>query len=104
MSGDPMRAFVTCDGEASQVRVFQENEMIKLFKDNLIDFAKTPASCSGICQASDVSKFFPTTKKAMKVAVHRDEWSYDTRLARNTRKALDNIRYYYIHAYNINIL
>ena len=33
---------------------------------NLIDLGKTPASCSAICQSSDVSDFFKATKKALK--------------------------------------
>jgi len=63
--GSDMRAFVTCDGEEAQIRVFQEDCMLALFRDALIDFGKTPASCSAICQSSDVSSFF----KAMKTSV-----------------------------------
>lgn len=61
-----MRAFVTCDGEPGQIEVFQEPELLEAFKAALIDFGKTPASCSGICQASDVSNFFKASKKRVK--------------------------------------
>ena len=57
-----MRAFVTCDGEPVQIEVWQEAELLEAFKEALIDFEKTPASCSGICQASDVSNFFKASK------------------------------------------
>jgi len=36
--GSSMRAFVTCDGEEAQIRVFQEQRMLSLFADTLIDF------------------------------------------------------------------
>jgi hypothetical protein len=72
--GTPMRAFVTCDGEAKQIEVFQEPEMVQFFKLNLIDFGKTPASCSGISQSSDVSRYFSNTKRAMKTWVHESNF------------------------------
>jgi hypothetical protein len=37
-----MRFFLSCDGEAKQIEVFQEPELLQLFKETLIDFAKTP--------------------------------------------------------------
>lgn len=37
-----MRAFVMCDGEEAQIRVFQEPEIKQLMDENLIDFGKTP--------------------------------------------------------------
>jgi len=55
-----------CDGEESQIRVFQEEEIRQLFNQNLIDFGKTPASCSAITQSSDVSMFFKATKQVLK--------------------------------------
>ena len=55
-----------CDGEESQIRVFQEVEIRQLFNQNLIDFGKTPASCSAITQSSDVSMFFKATKQVLK--------------------------------------
>ncbi len=60
-----MRFFMSCDGEAKQIEVFQGQEILDLFKEALIDFAKTPASCSAICQASDASPYFKATKKRM---------------------------------------
>jgi len=41
-----MRAFVTCDGEARQIEIFQEQQILDLMASNLIDLGKTPASCS----------------------------------------------------------
>jgi hypothetical protein len=64
LDGSPMRAFVTCDGEAKQIEVFQQDDMIDLFTAQLIDSCKTPASCSAICQSSDASLFLRATKKA----------------------------------------
>ncbi len=60
-----MRFFMSCDGEAKQIEVFQGQEILDLFKEALIDFAKTPASCSAICQASDASPYFKATKKRL---------------------------------------
>ena len=61
----PMRAFVTCEGELAQIRVFQEERMLQKFSEALIDFGKTPASCSAICQSSDVSDYFLALKKTL---------------------------------------
>lgn len=61
--GTPMRAFVTCDGEQEQIRVFQEEDMLGVFENALIDFGKIAASCSGIHQSSDVSPLFRAIKK-----------------------------------------
>ena len=57
------RAFVTCDGEAKQIEVFQCQDMLSLLASAKIDFGKTPASCSGACQSSDVSPLFQGCKK-----------------------------------------
>ena len=64
--GTDMRAFVMCDGEESQIRVFQKEEIRQSLNLNLIDLGKTPASCSAILQSSDVSMFFKTTKQLLK--------------------------------------
>lgn len=63
--GTPMRAFVVCDGEPSQIQVFQEATILKLMSDSLIDFGKSPASCSAITQASDDSDFFKASKRKL---------------------------------------
>jgi len=73
LDGSPMRAFVTCDGEEAQIRVFQEAEMLILFLAALIDFGKTPASCSAICQSSDVSDFFKALKTLL-ANMHGQNW------------------------------
>ena len=57
-----MRAFVTCDGEQEQIKVFQHDDLLDIFSDALIDFGKIPASCSGIHQSSDVSPLFRAIK------------------------------------------
>lgn len=64
--GSNMRAFLTCDGEEEQIRVFLEPEIREIFADKCIDLGKTPASCSGALQSSDVSKFFLASKKVLK--------------------------------------
>lgn len=61
----PMRAFVTCDGEQEQIRVFQEDAMLKVFEDTLVDFGKIAASCSGSHQSSDASPLFMAIKKKL---------------------------------------
>ena len=61
-----MRAFVTCDGEAKQIEVFQMADMLQKFIVALVDFGKTPASCSAICQSSDASVFFKAVKQKLK--------------------------------------
>lgn len=60
-----MRFFLSCDGEAKQIETFQDDDIAALFQTALVDFAKTPASCSAICQASDASPFFKATKKRL---------------------------------------
>ena len=67
--GTPMRAFVTCDGEQEQIKVFQHGDLLDIFSDALIDFGKIAASCSGIHQSSDVSPLF----RAIKTKIHAVE-------------------------------
>lgn len=57
--------FLTCDGEAKQIEIFQKQEIINIFKEKRICLGKTPASCSAICQASDASPFFKAAKKRL---------------------------------------
>lgn len=71
--GSQMRAMVYCDGEEVQIRELQTPEMIALLADNLVDFGKTPASCSGKCQSSDVSYFFKGVKKFLQL-IDTHEW------------------------------
>jgi len=68
-----MRAFVTCDGVEAQMKIFREETMLSLFRDSLIDFGKTPASCSAICQSSDVSSYFRSMKTSLK-SVNDNDW------------------------------
>lgn len=53
---------MTANGE---IEVFQEAEILELFRQSLIDFAKTSASCSAICQAYDASPLFRAVKKSL---------------------------------------
>ena len=85
-----MRAFVMCDGEEAQIRVFQEPEIKLLLEENLIDFGKTPASCSGITQSSDVSFFFKATKASLK-NIHTKNYQ-DPSLERNLKTAFLHFR------------
>jgi hypothetical protein len=89
--GAPMRAFLTCDGEPVQIEVFQEPEMIEAFKTALIDFGKTPASCSAICQPSDVSNFFKASKKKLQNSFERDYGDAD--LEKKLLQVLGNRNY-----------
>lgn len=61
----PTHAFVSCDGEAKQIEVFQERDMLDLLDAHNVLLVKTPASCSAICQPSDVSTFFKASKKKL---------------------------------------
>jgi hypothetical protein len=61
-----MRAFVTCDGEAKQIEEFEKEPCLSYFRNAHVDLGKTPASCSAICQASDVSPFFKSAKKVLR--------------------------------------
>lgn len=63
--GTPMRAFFVFDGEPSQIQVFQEGFVLDLMRQHLIDFGKSPASCSAITQSSDDSDFFKASKKKL---------------------------------------
>jgi hypothetical protein len=74
-----------CDGEEAQIRVFQEEEIRALFTENRIDFGKTPASCSGILQSSDISMFFKSTKQVLKT-VHTEQYN-SAILERNLKTA-----------------
>jgi hypothetical protein len=67
--GSPMRAFVTCDGEQEQIKVFQHEDLLDIFSHAKIDFGKVSASCSGKLQSSDVSPLF----RAIKTKIHSVE-------------------------------
>jgi hypothetical protein len=60
-----MTAFFVFDGESSQIQVFQEGFVLDLMRQHLIDFRKSPASCSSITQSSDDSDFFKASKKKL---------------------------------------
>ena len=64
---DPKQAFafVSCDGEESQIRVLTRAAVAKRFADQRIVVGKTPRSCSGICQAADISDGFKAEKKML---------------------------------------
>ncbi len=66
VSGEVPHAFVYCDGEASQIAVIQKPENLSLLKSLNILIGKSPASCSGILQASDVADTFKAIKKRLK--------------------------------------
>jgi hypothetical protein len=63
--GSWMRAYVTCDGEAKQIEIFQEDLQLQHLQTSKIDLGKLPASCSGVLQPSDVSPFFKAMKKRL---------------------------------------
>lgn len=74
-----MKSFISCDGEKKQISVFQEDPILKLFKEALIDFGKPPASCS-----SDGSPFFKASKKNLKSTVALGEEVYGSRIIKDT--------------------
>lgn len=59
-------AFMTLDGELSQLNGFLEPDMIELFAKNRIQTGKLPAATTGTTQASDKSKLFMASKKIVK--------------------------------------
>lgn len=65
-AGPVPSAFVYCDGEASQIAVIQEAHNLELLKSRNILVGKSPASCSGILQASDVADTFKAIKTSLK--------------------------------------
>lgn len=75
--GTPMRAFVTCDGEALQIKNFLRTTMLELFAEAYIDYGKTPASCSGISQSSDLSPFFKVCKRRLAEVMKNNLWRDD---------------------------
>ena len=82
-----MRAFITCDGEARQIELSQEQQILRALATNLIDLGKTAASYSAICQSFDVSDFFKATKKVLDHVILEDY--KDERLFNNIITALD---------------
>ncbi len=60
------RPFLYCDGENSQISSIQTPEVLSMLSDAGVDVGKTPASCSGILQASDVSNTFKGIKTRLK--------------------------------------
>jgi hypothetical protein len=86
-----MRAFLTCDGEPCQIEVFQEEEMITAFRTALVDFGKSPASCSAICQPSDVGNFFKASKKRLMNSFESDYRDDD--LKARIMKVLEDQKY-----------
>jgi hypothetical protein len=76
----PTHAFVSCDGEAKQIEVFQEDDMLQSLDEHDIILVKTPASCSAICQPSDVSSFFKASKKRLEYiprSLRTGSWKID---------------------------
>ena len=57
--------YMSCDGEESQIRVLLEETVAVRFSDLRIVVAKTPRSCSGISQASDISEGFKEEHQAL---------------------------------------
>ena len=76
-----MRAWLAMDGEAIQLQAFEDEDIIALINSSLIDVGKTPASCSAICQASDISNDFKAEKKFMKGILNRN-WDNNPTLRR----------------------
>lgn len=70
--GTAMHAFCSCDGEASQIRVLMEGTVATLFRSENIILGKTPRSCSGVTQASDIGPQFRAEKKVMRYSEYND--------------------------------
>ena len=64
--------FISCDGEESQIRVLVQEAMAEKFSDRRIVIAKTPRSCSGITQASDISEGFKEEHLVLKKSTEQD--------------------------------
>lgn len=66
------KVFMSCDGEESQIRVLLQDTFAEKFSDLRIVIAKTPRSCSGVCQASDISEGLQEEKGSLKKATDDD--------------------------------
>ena len=64
--------FMSCDGEESQIRVLLQDTFAEKFSDLRIVIAKTPRSCSGVCQASDISEGLQEEKGSLTKATDDD--------------------------------
>eukprot|EP01034_Spumella_vulgaris_P042374 gene42374-52550_t len=63
---EDLASFVSCDGEAMQLKAFMRSDIQLLLDTNNIMIGKLPASTSGSTQASDVSDFFKGVKTRLK--------------------------------------
>lgn len=70
--GVPMCAFVSCDGEASQINVLMSRAVVEMFQIARVRLGKTPRSCSAVTQSSDIGNGFKAEKKVMKTAEFQD--------------------------------
>ena len=81
------RAFTSCDGEQQQIRIFMEPSVRIAIREQNVCQGKTPASCSGKTQSSDVSRFFVSSKKGLKSSKVREVSDYfDSTLDRRLRE------------------
>jgi hypothetical protein len=76
-------AFVSCDGEEGQIRVLTRPDIANRFLQQRIILGKTPRSCSGICQASDISDGFKSEHKKLANASDQECENELLRLALN---------------------
>ena len=67
-----IHAFISIDGEAVQMRILLTAVFVLLLNGLRILMGKTPRSCSGITQASDISDEFKAEKKALKFVSDKD--------------------------------
>lgn len=81
------RAVVLCDGEMAQTRtILDDQECVKLLKENYIDIVKLPAGCSGRLQPCDVMVLFRSLKQQMRKKKASEEVQND-----DTKKKVTSI-------------
>jgi len=65
-------AFITCDGEAQQIRPLMNEEDRKLMNDNNIIVGKLAASSTAVSQACDAYKIFSSAKACFKTTLNSE--------------------------------
>jgi hypothetical protein len=78
-------AFCYCDGEAIQIAQLMNPVYVARFKAYNIVCGKTPRSCSGVTQSSDLQNTFKAEKKIMKFA---DDKPYENNILEQRLRAI----------------
>ena len=72
-----MFAFLSIDGEADQIEMFESEDVRNSVKEHHVRVGKSPASTSGKTQPTDIMRYIQAEKKVMKHAANYN-WSNST--------------------------